>query len=97
MSLRKAFASPRSSLLKGLGLVALLALVWTVRVPPLYAASACYFSEPQVITYYSNASETTIVGTCYEGNGCYTSHCTGEQTAYESSRNGAPCEICIEE
>jgi hypothetical protein len=96
MNLRKAAVSLPYCPVKGLGLVALLALVWVAHVRPLHAATYCYFSEPQVITYYSDASKTKVVGTCYEGNGCYTSRCTGEQTNYETISNGVRCEICIQ-
>jgi hypothetical protein len=97
MSLRKAVSISPSFLLRSLGLAALLFLVWAVRVQPLHAATYCFSSEPVVYTYYSNASETTVVGRCYEGNLCYTSYCTGTTSNYETAATGVPCEVCREE
>jgi hypothetical protein len=86
---RRSLASP---ILKGCGLLAVLVLIWCAGAVPVQAAG-CTIAQDTIITYYSNAAHTTIVGSCEVG--LCPGGCTGKATAYSSSKGGIFCRICL--
>ncbi len=83
----------RSPLLKALGLVAALALVWSAGVVPAHAFTICEWDNDIIFTYYSDASHTTVVGSCSEGS-CPPVGCSGTKTQYYVTHTGLLCEVC---
>jgi hypothetical protein len=79
---------------KGLGLVAVLVLVWCAGNIPAHA-SECYFAENIITTYYSSAAHTQIVGRCSQGP-CLGAGCTGTKSSYVTVSNSSICEVCVE-
>ncbi len=83
-----------SLLVKGLGLLALLAIVWMAGVAQVQA-SECFLGENIIIIYWSSAAHTTIVGECSTGP-CPGAGCTGTKSSFITSRNSGICEVCVE-
>jgi hypothetical protein len=78
---------------KGLGLVAVLVLVWCAGNIPVHA-SECALGVNTITIYYSSAAHTTIVGTCSLGP-CPPDRCSGKTSDYVTVSEGGFCEICV--
>jgi hypothetical protein len=86
--------SQRSLVIKGLGLVAVLTMIWCIGVGPAHA-SECYFAENITFTYYSSAAHTQIVGRCSQGP-CLGAGCYGTTSQYVVVSESGICEVCVE-
>lgn len=82
----------RSLLLKGIGLVAAMTLIWFAGIAPAQASS-CEFARNINITYYSSAAHTMVVGRCSNGP-CPGAGCTGTKSSFATASESAICEIC---
>ena len=83
----------RSLGVKGLGLLAGLVLIWFAGATPV-KASSCFLGENIIITYYSDATHTHIVGSCSNGP-CPGAGCFGTKTSFVTVHNSGICEVCI--
>ena len=85
-------ASLRSRVAKALGLLAALVAIWCAGAAPVRART-CFFAENIIITYYSSAAHTQIVGRCSTGP-CLGAGCTGTKTSFITGSNSPICEVC---
>jgi hypothetical protein len=72
-------------------LLLVLATFMVLLVPAQAYAACCGHKITE--RYYSDASYTTLVGTCVDNECAGTYTCTGQQTAYETATQVC-CEIC---
>lgn len=99
----------RSLLVKVLGPLALLGLIWCAGNTPAQAAglldnaclapapltlkpNACFMAENVIVTYWSSAAHTKIVGQCSSGP-CPGAGCTGTRSSLYTVSESS-CEIC---
>lgn len=82
----------RSLTLKGLGLSALLLSVWATSTPAK-AATFCFIGVSEVVTYYSDATHTKIVGVCDLAGSCGPARCFGKTSDFAVVTT-SDCEVC---
>lgn len=82
----------RSLTLKGLGLAALLLSVWATSTPAK-AATFCFIGVSEVVSYYTDATHTKLVGFCDIAGSCGPGRCFGSTSDF-AVFTSSECEVC---